>query len=50
MMYGYLLGAALMMAAGLVEVTIGVEAARRSLEDVATPLSAIEAPAPAPAR
>jgi MFS family permease len=46
-MYGYLLGAALMMAAGLVEVLIGVEAARRSLEDVATPLSAVAEPAPA---
>jgi MFS family permease len=46
-MYGYLLGAALMMAAGLVEVLIGVEAARRPLEDVAAPLSAVETPAPA---
>jgi MFS family permease len=46
-MYGYLLGAALMMAAGVVELIIGVEAARRSLEDVARPLSAVEAPAAA---
>jgi MFS family permease len=46
-MYGYLLGAGLMMAAGLVEVLIGVEAARRSLEDVAAPLSAVEEPVPA---
>jgi MFS family permease len=46
-MHGYLLGAALMMAAGLVEVLIGVEAARRPLEDVAAPLSAVETPAPA---
>jgi MFS family permease len=42
-MYGYLLGAGLMMAAGVVELVIGVEAARRQLEDVATPLSAVEA-------
>ncbi|QFG19950.1 MFS transporter [Actinomadura sp. WMMB 499] len=39
---GYFLGAALMIAAGLVEAFIGVEAARRSLEDVARPLSAEE--------
>jgi MFS family permease len=37
---GYYLGAALMIAGGLVEAFIGVEAAQRSLEDVATPLSA----------
>ncbi|MGI5169374.1 MFS transporter [Spirillospora sp. CA-253888] len=37
---GYFLGAALMVAAGVVELLIGVEAARRSLEDVAEPLSA----------
>jgi MFS family permease len=43
-MYGYLLGAGLMMAAGVVELVIGVEAARRSLEDVAAPLSAVESP------
>ncbi|GGV21076.1 MFS transporter [Actinomadura cremea] len=41
---GYFLGAALMIAAGLVEAFIGVEAARRSLEDIARPLSAEEAP------
>jgi MFS family permease len=40
-MYGYLLGAFLMMLAGVVELIIGVEAAQRSLEDVATPLSAL---------
>ncbi|RSN70779.1 MFS transporter [Actinomadura sp. WAC 06369] len=39
---GYFLGAALMIAAGLVEAFIGVEAARRSLEDIAKPLSAEE--------
>ncbi|MFD0690445.1 MFS transporter [Actinomadura fibrosa] len=37
---GYFLGAALMIAAGLVELFLGVEAAQRSLEDVARPLSA----------
>ncbi|MBA2492903.1 MAG: MFS transporter, partial [Gammaproteobacteria bacterium] len=37
---GYVLGAALMIAAGLVEVFIGVDAERRSLEDIATPLTA----------
>jgi MFS family permease len=46
-MYGYLLGAALMMAAGVVELLIGVEAARRPLEHIAKPLSAVEAPAAA---
>ncbi|GAA3726240.1 MFS family permease [Spinactinospora alkalitolerans] len=37
--FGYYLGAGLMVAAGLVELRIGVEAARRSLEDIADPLS-----------
>jgi MFS family permease len=36
---GYFLGAALMIIAGLVELAIGVEAAGRSLESVAPPLS-----------
>ncbi|MGI9046927.1 MAG: MFS transporter [Burkholderiales bacterium] len=36
---GYLLGAALMIAAGLVEAIIGVDAERRSLEDIAPPLT-----------
>ncbi|MBV9197092.1 MAG: MFS transporter [Solirubrobacterales bacterium] len=40
---GYLVGAALMIAAGLVEVALGVEAAGRELEDIAAPLSAQEA-------
>lgn len=40
---GYYLGAGLMIAAGLVELAIGVEAAQRSLEDVAEPLSAEKA-------
>jgi hypothetical protein len=38
--YGYLIGAALMVAAGVAEWLIGVEAAGRSLEDVARPLTA----------
>jgi MFS family permease len=39
---GYLLGAGLMILAGIVELVIGVEAAGRSLEDIAAPLSAEE--------
>ena len=37
--YGYLVGAVLMAAAGLVEVFFGVNAERQSLEKVARPLS-----------
>ena len=37
---GYVIGAVLMIAAGLVQWFMGVEAARRSLEDVAEPLGA----------
>jgi MFS family permease len=37
---GYYIGAGLMIAAGLVEVFLGVDAERKTLEDVATPLSA----------
>jgi MFS family permease len=44
-MWGYVLGAALMIAAGLVELAIGVNAERRGLEDLARPLSAETAPA-----
>jgi MFS family permease len=40
--YGYLLGAVLMIAAGVLEWFIGVEAAGRSLEEVARPLAAEE--------
>ena len=40
--YGYLLGAALMAAAGVIEIFFGVNAERRSLEDVARPLSFVE--------
>jgi MFS family permease len=38
--YGYVLGAALMIVAGIVEAVLGIEAAQRELEDVAKPLSA----------
>jgi MFS family permease len=37
---GYYLGAAVMILGGVAELVLGVEAAKRSLEDVATPLSA----------
>ncbi|MDP9882665.1 MFS family permease [Sinomonas atrocyanea] len=37
---GYFIGAGLMVAAGLVEVFLGVEAARTSLEEVARPITA----------
>ena len=37
---GYLFGAALMLAAGLIAARYGVDAERKSLEDVASPLSA----------
>jgi MFS family permease len=39
---GYYLGAVLMILAGVVEVVLGVEAARKSLEQVAPPLSSVE--------
>ncbi len=39
---GYLLGAGLMIAAGLIAARYGVAAERKSLEDVATPLSAVD--------
>jgi len=38
---GYLFGAALMIAAALTELAIGVKAERQPLESVARPLSAI---------
>ena len=40
--YGYLIGAAPMIAAGILEWFIGVEAAGQSLQDVARPLTAEE--------
>ncbi len=39
---GYLIGAGLMIAAGLVEVFIGVDAEQKSLEDLAEPVSAVD--------
>ncbi|MGZ4589600.1 MAG: MFS transporter [Actinomycetes bacterium] len=41
--FGYYVGAGLMIAAGLVELVLGVDAAQRSLEDIATPLTAQDA-------
>jgi MFS family permease len=41
--HGYYIGAGLMIAAGLVELVLGVEAAQRSLEHVAEPLTAQDA-------
>ena len=38
----FVVGAALMMAAGLAEIFLGVKAERRSLEDIARPLTAHE--------
>ena len=38
--WGYILGAALMVGAGIVQAVIGIEAAQKNLEDVAKPLSA----------
>jgi MFS family permease len=40
---GYLIGAALMIAAGLVEVWLGVNAEQKPLEEIATPLTAEDA-------
>jgi MFS family permease len=42
MAVGYLIGGALMFAAGLVEVILGVPAEQKSLEEVASPLTATE--------
>ena len=39
--YGYLLGAALMIGAGIVAIFLAVAAERRSLEDVARPINAV---------
>lgn len=45
---GYALGAALMIGAALVALKLGVAAERRSLEDIAAPLSATDHPAESP--
>ncbi|HEX4214222.1 MAG TPA: MFS transporter [Candidatus Dormibacteraeota bacterium] len=42
---GFVLGGGLMIVGGLVELLIGVDAERKSLEDIATPLTALEMPA-----
>jgi len=42
LLIGYLIGAALMIAGGIVEAFLGVDAERKSLEHVATPLSCRE--------
>jgi MFS family permease len=39
---GYLIGAAVMIVGGIIQATLGVEAAQRDLEDIAPPLSATE--------
>jgi hypothetical protein len=41
---GYFIGAALMIVGGVVEAIFGVKAERQSLEDLATPLTAQDAP------
>jgi MFS family permease len=43
---GYLIGGVLMVGAGLVEVLLGVDAEQKSLEDIATPLSAVDSGEP----
>ena len=39
---GYLIGAVVMIAGGIIQATMGVEAAGRDLEDIAPPLSVTE--------
>src|SRR3954464_3556577 len=48
--WGYILGAALMIVAGIVQAALGIEAARKDLEEIATPLSAQAAEGAAPPR
>jgi len=45
MMWGYLLGAALMLVGGLFELTLGVRAEQQTLENIAKPLTAEDTPA-----
>src|SRR6516162_5469496 len=47
--WGYLIGAAIMLAGGLVEVFLGVQAAGKSLEQVTKPLTSVDERALAPA-
>ena len=44
--FGYLLGGALMFGAGLVELFFGIDAEKRSLEEISSPLSEVDAGAP----
>jgi MFS family permease len=46
--HGYLLGAAVMIAGGVVEALVGVNAERTSLEDIAEPLSVVHRPVVTP--
>lgn len=46
---GYIIGAGLMIAAGIVEIALGIKAERRSLESIAKPLTAVETTPTAPA-
>jgi len=43
--YGYVLGAVLMIGGGLIAILLAVNAERRSLEDIAKPLTAVRAKA-----
>jgi MFS family permease len=43
---GYLVGAGIMIAGGIVEIVLGIDAEGKSLEDVTTPLTAAAEPAP----
>ena len=43
MAFGYYVGAALMIAGGIVEAFVGVDAEQKSLEDIAEPLSSQDA-------
>ena len=45
---GYIVGAVLMAAAGIVELFLGVKAERRTLEAITKPLTAVDVPGPAP--
>jgi hypothetical protein len=52
--YGYLIGAGLMLAAGIIAIFLAVPAERRALEDLASPYTAVRGRGPtsiaAPAR
>jgi hypothetical protein len=45
--FGYLLGAGVMILGGVVAAILGVDAEGKSLEEIATPLSAVDKPDPA---